>query len=223
VVAAPLLHDTPDEMANPSGRVADWKHGECEPVPGRTMPKLVAVERDYGAIADKMASLGPLLDTLGATTQGRHLRGRPGDRLPAAQERRGPQRAALDRPGRAGVRGDPGVVRHHQRAPGDPGLPHPGEADRGTAGRPVRRARGQADHLRRHPGPADPRDHLAGVVRVGVGWAPLLPVRHQRRTAQTVAHADRPAELLPRPRLDGRAGGVAADLPPAAEHARAVR
>ncbi|MEU0217038.1 nitrate reductase subunit alpha, partial [Streptomyces sp. NPDC006265] len=70
VVAAPLLHDTPDELANPHGRVRDWKAGECEPVPGRTMPKLVTVERDYGAIADKMAALGPLLDTLGATTKG---------------------------------------------------------------------------------------------------------------------------------------------------------
>jgi nitrate reductase alpha subunit len=70
VVAAPLLHDTPDEMANPYGRVADWKAGDCDPIPGRTMPKLVPVERDYAAIADKMASLGPLLDTLGASTKG---------------------------------------------------------------------------------------------------------------------------------------------------------
>src|SRR6266536_1786423 len=70
VVAAPLLHDTPDELANPHGRVADWKAGDCDLIPGRTMPKLVPVERDYAAIAAKMASLGPLLDTLGATTKG---------------------------------------------------------------------------------------------------------------------------------------------------------
>ncbi|MFJ7290492.1 nitrate reductase subunit alpha [Streptomyces collinus] len=70
VVAAPLLHDTPDELANPHGRVRDWKAGECEPVPGRTMPKLVTVERDYGAVAEKMGALGPLLDSLGATTKG---------------------------------------------------------------------------------------------------------------------------------------------------------
>jgi nitrate reductase alpha subunit len=67
VVAVPLLHDTPDAMATPHGRVLDWKDGECEPVPGRTMPKLVVVERDYAAVADKMAALGPLLDTLGTT------------------------------------------------------------------------------------------------------------------------------------------------------------
>src|SRR5699024_3052665 len=39
-------------------------------VPGQTMPKLVEVERDYGAIAAKMTALGPLMDTLGGTTKG---------------------------------------------------------------------------------------------------------------------------------------------------------
>ncbi|WP_200941998.1 nitrate reductase subunit alpha [Angustibacter sp. Root456] len=70
VVAVPLMHDTPDALATPHGVVADWKAGECEPVPGVTMPKLVVVERDYGAVADKMSALGPLMDTLGATTKG---------------------------------------------------------------------------------------------------------------------------------------------------------
>ncbi|MFG1912578.1 nitrate reductase subunit alpha [Kribbella sp. NPDC048928] len=70
VVAVPLMHDTPDAMANPHGVVRDWKQGECEPVPGVTMPKLVEVERDYGAVADKLNALGPLADSLGATTKG---------------------------------------------------------------------------------------------------------------------------------------------------------
>jgi nitrate reductase alpha subunit len=70
LVATPLLHDTADALATPYGRVRDWAAGECEPQPGRTMPKLVTVERDFGAVADKMAALGPLLDTLGATTKG---------------------------------------------------------------------------------------------------------------------------------------------------------
>jgi len=34
------------------------------------MPKLVEVERDYGAVAEKMNALGPLTETLGATTKG---------------------------------------------------------------------------------------------------------------------------------------------------------
>jgi nitrate reductase / nitrite oxidoreductase, alpha subunit len=70
VVAVPLTHDTPDAMANPGGRVRDWKYGECEPVPGVSMPKLVVVERDFGAVAQKMSALGPLVDKLGMTTKG---------------------------------------------------------------------------------------------------------------------------------------------------------
>jgi nitrate reductase alpha subunit len=70
VVAVPLLHDTPDEMANPHGAVRDWSRGECEPIPGLTMPKLVEVVRDYPAVAAKMSALGPLMETLGATTKG---------------------------------------------------------------------------------------------------------------------------------------------------------
>src|SRR6476620_3524776 len=70
VVAVPLLHDTPDELANPHGIVRDWKAGDCEPIPGVTMPKLVEVTRDYAAVSEKMNALGPLVDTLGATTKG---------------------------------------------------------------------------------------------------------------------------------------------------------
>jgi nitrate reductase alpha subunit len=70
VVAVPLLHDTPDELATPHGIVKDWKRGECRPEPGKTMPKLVEVERDYAAVGARMGALGPLLDTLGATTKG---------------------------------------------------------------------------------------------------------------------------------------------------------
>ena len=70
LVAAPLLHDTPEELAQPGGVVRDWKRGECEPVPGKTMPKLVVVERDYGAVHDKMTSLGPLVETAGIAWKG---------------------------------------------------------------------------------------------------------------------------------------------------------
>ena len=70
VIAAPLLHDTADELAQPAGIVRDWKHGECDPVPGVTMPQLVTVERDYAAVAAKMAALGPLIDTLGTGVKG---------------------------------------------------------------------------------------------------------------------------------------------------------
>jgi nitrate reductase / nitrite oxidoreductase, alpha subunit len=70
VVAMPLLHDTPDELALPHGEVQDWRADASRPVPGRNFPKLVAVERDYTAVAAKLAALGPLADSLGATTKG---------------------------------------------------------------------------------------------------------------------------------------------------------
>ena len=70
LVAAPLLHDTADELATAHGIVRDWRAGECPPVPGVNLPRLVVVERDYPAVADRMAALGPLAERLGATTKG---------------------------------------------------------------------------------------------------------------------------------------------------------
>ncbi len=56
IVAVPLQHDTPAEMAQP--RVRDWRAGECAPVPGKTMPDFVAVERDYANLYRRFISLG---------------------------------------------------------------------------------------------------------------------------------------------------------------------
>jgi nitrate reductase / nitrite oxidoreductase, alpha subunit len=70
VVAAPLLHDTPEELAQPGGLVRDWRAGECEPLPGRTLPKLVAVERDYAAVHSRMTALGPLVEQAGIGAKG---------------------------------------------------------------------------------------------------------------------------------------------------------
>ena len=82
VVAVPLLHDTPDEMANPQGVVKDWKAGECEPVPGRTMPKLVEVERDYARRGCQDGRAGPADGEARHDHQGRHLRRQGVGRLP---------------------------------------------------------------------------------------------------------------------------------------------
>ncbi|MEC8917613.1 nitrate reductase subunit alpha [Salinicola sp. LHM] len=63
LVTLPLQHDSPGELAQPE--VRDWKKGECAPIPGKTMPSLVAVKRDYPATYERFTSVGPLLDTLG--------------------------------------------------------------------------------------------------------------------------------------------------------------
>ena len=62
LVAAPLLHDSPGEIAQPFGKIKDWSKGETEPIPGKTMPKLVLVDRDYTRIYEKFVSLGPLAE-----------------------------------------------------------------------------------------------------------------------------------------------------------------
>jgi len=64
VVLVPTLHDTPNELAMPFG-ARDWKKGECEPVPGKTLPSIAMVERDYPNLYKKFTSLGPLLDKQG--------------------------------------------------------------------------------------------------------------------------------------------------------------
>ncbi|MCK9351690.1 MAG: nitrate reductase subunit alpha [Candidatus Paceibacterota bacterium] len=65
VVLTPLLHDSPGELGQPFGEVKDWKKGECEPVPGKTMPNITVVERDYPNTYKKFTSVGPLLSKLG--------------------------------------------------------------------------------------------------------------------------------------------------------------
>jgi nitrate reductase alpha subunit len=70
VVAKPLWHDTPEAMATEHGVVKDWKTGEVEPVPGRTMPVIAVAERDYTAIYEKMTSIGPLMERVGMLTKG---------------------------------------------------------------------------------------------------------------------------------------------------------
>ena len=64
VVLTPILHDTPAEMAQALD-VRDWKRGETEPAPGRTMPQIAVVERDYPNLYRRFTALGPLLDALG--------------------------------------------------------------------------------------------------------------------------------------------------------------
>ncbi len=68
IVATPLLHDTRDEIAQP--QVKDWSRGECEPVPGVTMPRLSVVKRDYANLAHRFCSLGPGIKEEGVEDRG---------------------------------------------------------------------------------------------------------------------------------------------------------
>ena len=70
LVALPMQHDSPMELAQPFGQVKNWKRGECEPIPGKTMAALRLVERDYGQTYNKYIALGPLLTKLGNNVKG---------------------------------------------------------------------------------------------------------------------------------------------------------
>ncbi len=68
IVAIPLQHDTVDEMAQTDTR--DWKKGEVEAIPGKTMPKFRVIERDYTQLYQQMVSLGPGVEENGVGMHG---------------------------------------------------------------------------------------------------------------------------------------------------------
>jgi len=69
LVSVPLTHDTPGELSNVGGRVADWRASGAPGRPGTSMPAFTVVERDYTAIADKLATIGPIADSAGFTVK----------------------------------------------------------------------------------------------------------------------------------------------------------
>lgn len=69
VVLNPIKHDSANEIAQPFDP-KDWKRGECEPIPGKTMPMVFEVERDYPHIYERFTSLGPLMESIGNGIKG---------------------------------------------------------------------------------------------------------------------------------------------------------
>ncbi|ODT66437.1 MAG: nitrate reductase subunit alpha [Pelagibacterium sp. SCN 63-23] len=64
VVLRPIQHDEAGELAQPFD-VDDWKTCKTDPIPGKTMPAVVVVERDYPNLYKRFTSVGPLLKSLG--------------------------------------------------------------------------------------------------------------------------------------------------------------
>jgi len=71
LVAVPLAHDTPDELAQTEPR--DWRAGECDPIPGKTMPHLKVVERDYVNLYNRFISFGRQARQDGVSGNGVHI------------------------------------------------------------------------------------------------------------------------------------------------------
>ena len=57
LVAAPLAHDSPAEIAQPN--MKQWIDGGVEAIPGKTMPNFKVVTRDYKNIFNQYISYGP--------------------------------------------------------------------------------------------------------------------------------------------------------------------
>ena len=89
LVSVPLhaRHRRRDGAAGRSRRSTGARRGSPAS-PGRTMPVFQVVERDYTAIADKLATVGPLADTPRLHRQERHVPGRGGGR-PASPAKNG--------------------------------------------------------------------------------------------------------------------------------------
>ncbi len=70
IVASPLAHDSAAEIAQTS--MADWRKGEVEAIPGKTMPGLKVVTRDYKNLYNQYISFGPLAREKGLGAHGTH-------------------------------------------------------------------------------------------------------------------------------------------------------
>ena len=70
LVATPLAHDSAAEITQPA--IRDWMAGEIEAVPGKTMPALKVVTRDYKNLYNQYISFGPLARQSGLGQHGTH-------------------------------------------------------------------------------------------------------------------------------------------------------
>jgi nitrate reductase alpha subunit len=70
VVATPLAHDTAAEISQP--QMLDWDKGQVEAIPGKTMPGLKVVKRDYKNLYNQYISYGPSARANGIGAHGTH-------------------------------------------------------------------------------------------------------------------------------------------------------
>ncbi len=68
LVATPLMHDSPAEISQ--DQVQQWHKGETEAIPGKTMPLLTVVTRNFPDTYKMMTALGPLAASEGIGSKG---------------------------------------------------------------------------------------------------------------------------------------------------------
>jgi len=68
LVSIPLAHDTPAEIAQTD--IKDWISGEIEAIPGKTMPGMKIVNRDFKNVYNQFVSYGPNIPKNGLGAHG---------------------------------------------------------------------------------------------------------------------------------------------------------
>jgi len=68
LVSVPLAHDSPAEIAQTD--IKDWISGETEAIPGKTMPGMKIVNRDYKNVYNQFVSYGPNIPKNGLGAHG---------------------------------------------------------------------------------------------------------------------------------------------------------
>ncbi len=201
LVATPLLHDTPDELAQP--RVRDWKRGETEPVAGKTMPRLSVLTRDYPNVYRMMTAVGPLVAN-GSI-------GMKGVLWNAAEEyKRTQEEAGSSAPRRI----DPGNAAFADQSRRSRGHSHPRAGDerercsesldnRGEEVGPGTQAfepwtTGGEDDLQRPGRSTTQSAYLSHLERHRRGGPSVFSVRDQHRRKTAIPHAHRSCAILSR-------------------------
>jgi len=64
VVLLPMQHDSPMELSE-TAYAQDWKETDVELKPGKNMPDIIEVIRDYPQTYERFTTLGPLMEKLG--------------------------------------------------------------------------------------------------------------------------------------------------------------
>ncbi len=206
--------------ARPAVRREDWKRGECELVPGKTAPQIAVVERDYPNVYKRFTALGPLMGKVGnggkgiawnTQTEVKQL----GELNGTVARRRRDPRHAEDRDRHRRLRGRAAAGARDQRPRRGEGVGGAVEADRPRPHAPRAAPRGREDPLPRHPGAAAQDHQLADVERHRERDRHVQRRLHQRARADSLAHAHRPAAVLPGPPVDDRLRRGLLELSPA--------
>ena len=206
VVLTPILHDTAGEIAQ-AFDVKDWKKGEIDPIPGKTMP---AVDRGRTRLSQSLQAIH-----LARTADGQARQRRQGHELEHRARSRLPQ-AAQWRRHRGRRQQGPGADRKRHRCLRSHLKSCAGDQWRSRGqgvglARRLYRARPYASRGseggRENPLPryrrAAAQDHLvADLVGARVGEGLLQRRLYQCARIDPVAHAHRPPATLSRPSVD---------------------